>query len=186
MVKFILSIDGIEKSITCADCWNEVSIENYIRLVNEDEGKIEIVCSILTGIPVEQIYKIPASEFVLLAKCCSFVYYRDKLIETIVTPSGFMDWHIGEQSWGKLEQAKKAIARCSPQPIIGTEFDEALKKEVQVITGYTEPLDTINAAKEITQIYYGQDISGKPITEVIGIVNFFLFKCLSFLNAMKI
>lgn len=184
MIDFIYIKDGVEKPVHCYTSWPEVTIEKYIQLVNEDDGTIETVCSILTGVPKADIMAIPATDFVLVAKACMFVFDKAALLGLCSVPAEYEDWYIGEHSWEKLEKAKKEMARIGPQPIIGEQLEG--ETMVEYIKDWTKGQDSINAAKEIVKIYTGKDISGKPITEVFGEVNFFLSSYISFMNGSSI
>jgi hypothetical protein len=181
MINFLYSKDGVETKVSVPSNWSEVTFDKYVELVNGDEGKIENVISILSGVPLLDIINISADEFIVLSKVCFFVFDRTEIINHVQTPDGFEEWNIGDESWSKLEQAKTAINLCSPQPITGMVKDE---NDVEVLTviDHTPAKDSINSAKEIVKIYTGKDIGQLPVLEAIGQANFFLCKCLTFLT----
>lgn len=184
MVNFVYLKDGVETKVSVASSWSEVSFAKYLELVNKDEGKIENVISILSGVPVLDIINISADEFIVLTKVCIFVFDRGELLNHVLTPEGFENWNIGDEPWSKLEQCKNAIAMCNEQPIIGTEKDEE-GNEVPAVVGMTPAKDSINAAAEIVKVYTGIDILDKPVLEAIGTANFFLFSCMNFTTDSK-
>lgn len=184
MINFLYSKDGVETKVSVPSQWSEVTFDKYVELVNGDEGKIENVISILSGVPVLDIINISADEFIVLSKVCFFVFDKTEIINKVNPPADFEEWNIGDESWSKLEQAKTAINLCSPQPITETVLDEN-EKEVLKVVDWTQEKDSINAGKQIVKIYTGKDIGSLPVVDVIGEVNFFLCKCLTFLNDSK-
>lgn len=180
MVDFVLIKEGIETPVQCKSSWAEIDVETYLRLLNEDDGQIERVCSILSGVDVEVIMALPAKDFMVLAPICFFVYDRTELVNASVMPKGYEDWYIGDQPWSKLEACNKALAAIGPQNII--EQDE---EGNDYIAGQTKGKESFNAAKDIVKEYTGIDISGKPILEVFGLANFFLSSYLIFTTALK-
>lgn len=184
MINFLYLKDGKETKVSIASNWSEVPFSKYVELVNKDEGKIEKVISILSGVPLEDVIQISADEFIVLTKVCIFVFDRGDLLNHVVTPEGFENWYIGDEAWQKLEQCKNAIALCNEQPIIGTEPNEE-GVEVPAIIGMTPAKDSINAAAEIVKVYTGKDINDMPAPEAVGLANFFLFSYLNFMNGSK-
>lgn len=188
MVSYILKRGEVETKLSVPTSWNDVTIEQWIRLVNEDDGTMEKRVSILIGLDFEDVIKLSVIEFTRVCQTLIFCQDISALAECNTVEPKWNDWYIGNESWEKLEKAKQEMSKCSPQPIL--KYDESGNKILDddglaVIDRWTESKDPINAAKEIVKIYTGEDISGKPVTEVIGLCNFFLSSCINFLNAIK-
>jgi hypothetical protein len=144
--------------------------------------------SIIIDLDIQDIIQLSVIEFTRICQTVIFCQDISQIAESNTVDQKWSDWYIGNESWEKLEKAKQEMAKYAPQPVL--KYDEngnkILDAEGLAILDYmTEGKDTINAAKEIVKIYTGEDISGKPVTEVIGLVNFFLSSYINFSNAIK-
>ena len=156
MVKFNLtSADNTLTSVSVPDSWDEVSFKKYVDLVNYDKGTIESRISILLGISEDYINVLPSEDVLMIVPIIAFTFDTDELIKCNVVPDQYKDFYIGHESWKKLEEAKQAINALDGK-------------------------DAVNAAAKIIKIYTDQDIEDKPVTEVLGLVNFFLSSYINF------
>jgi hypothetical protein len=188
MVDYILKRGELETKIPVPTSWHDVTIEQWITLVNEDDGTMERRVAILTGIPISDIVQLSVNEFIRLCATLIFCQNIENLGEHNIVDAKWNDWYIGNESWEKLEKAKQELAKCSPQPVFkyDTEGNKILDAEGNAVLDYmTKAKDPINAVKEIVKIYTGEDVSGKPVTQVIGLANFFLSSYINFSTAIK-
>lgn len=183
-VNYIYEKGTEKKNISVPTSWKDVTIDTWIQLVNEDDGTVERRLAILTAIPYEDIIQIPAMQFVKLATSIAFSFDVSPIAEANTTPEKYKNWYIGDQSWEKLEFAKAEIAKCDEKKIYGTDVDAA-GLEYSVVVNTIPARDPINASIEIVRIYTGENISGRAVIEVIGLVNFFLSSYINFSNALK-
>lgn len=156
MVKFNLtSADNTLTSVSVPDSWDEVTFKQYVDLVNYDKGTIESRISILLGISEDYINVLPSEDVLMIVPIISFTFNTEELEKSNVVPDDYKDFYIGHESWKKLEEAKQAINALDGK-------------------------DAVNAAAKIIKIYTDQDIEDKPVTEVLGLVNFFLSSYINF------
>lgn len=156
MVKFNLtSADNTLTSVSVPDSWDEVTFKKYVDLVNYDKGTIESRISILLGISEDYINVLPSEDVLMIVPIISFTFNTEELEKSNVVPDDYKDFYIGHESWKKLEEAKQAINALDGK-------------------------DAVNAAAKIIKIYTDQDIEDKPVTEVLGLVNFFLSSYINF------
>lgn len=160
MVNFILEIGEEKTKVKVPNSWADISFLKYVELLNNDNGDATKIVSILTGIDIETILKLNANDFAQIANVCFFVYDKQPLLDNAKIPKKYENWLIGDQSWGKFEEAKQAIISC----------------------GET---DSFNAASELVRIYDGRDISSENILDVIGIASFFLSNYMTFMNDLN-
>lgn len=156
MVKFNLtSEDNVITSVSVPESWNEVTFKQYVELVNYDKGTIESRIAILLGLSENEVNNLQSSDVFMIVPIISFTFDTKDIIECNVVPDEYKDYYIGHQSWKKLEEAKQAINALDGK-------------------------DAVNAASKIIKIYTDQDIDDKPVTEVLGLVNFFLISYINF------
>lgn len=137
--------------------WKEVTFKKYVELINYDDGSFKRRIAIMLGLPYDEVDFISAENMLQIYPTISFVFSPDELLKYNYVSDEYKDYYIGHQSWAKLEEAKKAIAMLDGK-------------------------DSINAASSIVKTYTGIEIDDKPVTEVIGLANFFLSNYLSFMN----
>jgi len=139
--------------------WSEVTWDQYIDLINYDTGSLEKRIAILLGIEESDVMLFSTENIFYLIQAVSFTFDLEELVKHNKTPEQYKDWYIGHQAWFKLEQCKQELSKLDGK-------------------------DVMNAGKEIVKIYTSEDIGNKPVTEVLGLVSFFLSRYITFINVL--
>jgi len=113
--------------------------------------------SITTGMDAEIINILPFETLSNLLSLSSFVDEHEQL--PLLSKPYESQLNIGAETYGKLERAKLAIKKHE---------------------------NSIESGARIVELYTGEKISDKPVTEVFNIVSFFLSKYQTFLNATSV
>lgn len=158
---------GVEE-ISMPENWHELKFKNYVELVNIDpELKDEKLgykrISILTGIPEDDVQYLPTAVFIRLITASQFLNNMDPLIQALNVPEKYKNFKVGGIEIGTFILAQQELQRVKDSS-----------------------LDTVNAGQKIVYLFTkkrgrdydipGWNISNEPVTEVLGLVNFFLNK----------
>lgn len=116
--------------------------------VNAISGATMERIAVLSSIPVEVLSALPLQRLSEIIGLVSF-FDEQEVLGAICKPYE-SEMVIGQESYGNLEKAKGLIKKFGNEPM--------------------------KAGAGIVKIYTGEDITGKPLTEVYNMVAFFLPK----------
>lgn len=179
MLTFTLIYDNEEKEVFLPQTWSDVTFEQYVRLVNEDnydeKGNIDILnrIHIFTGIPIEALERCKQELILTMFNCISFMADQDEIINCKV-PADLANWEYEGISYGTgiaidkiLDNNYKALVEDigrEPTP------EEVQKHRINAGASIVEVL----TRKKVGDNLVGRNILKEPVTEVLGMVNFFL------------
>ena len=126
-------------------CWDDVPWATAVKLLQEQEATEHQTVSLLTGIPEDALGMMEPEQIGYITSLLLFIATPPP---TDPTPDELIGFDIGQQAWGKLENAKLLISGngTNAQEIVGT---------------------------DIIKIYLDKDISGEPTTKAVRLVHFF-------------
>jgi hypothetical protein len=162
MVEIILKYQEQEIPVNVATCWGDATYSQFCELLRRDsEGtfdqRLMVRMCVFTGLEPETIRGCSAQTVNLLSNAVAFSFDYKELEECNEAPEEYATFDPGSEEWGKLELAKQAM--------------QAMQNENELFC----------AGHEVVKIYTDVDITSMPITEVYGMVNFFIAK--SFFSA---
>lgn len=171
MIELILTYSTGTETISIPQSWDEVSLSKYCELVNKDRMKGDTVdllnrASIITGISIENLNQCNADTITLLLNNLAFISDHEPVQEAAkkrpnITGFDYDTFDFSSTEWGYFEEAKQLIKHCNDNNINKVNIGSQL---VEIYT--RKRVD----GKEVP----GLDVSERPVTEVIGLVNFFL------------
>lgn len=138
--------------------WSEVKWKYYVNFMNlpKDATTFEKVCA-LTDCPAEIISQLSQVQKDSFHDLYSIIPNPKDLDGCMGFADEYESFDIGAKAWGKLQVSLEAIAK-------------------------TNTLNHYNVGSEIVKTYTGEDINDKYVSEVLGIVCFFLLKLIRSTN----
>lgn len=142
-----------DEVINMPEAWSEVTFNQYVELVNRDSGDWFDRISVLTGLSIEDVKRFKTDLFVQFVNRASFLNDTKPLMDSLIVPEKWQGFKVGSTEIGTFMQVQQELDRV---------------KEAE--------LNSVNAGAKIVKLFTGEDIGSDPVTEVLGLVNFFLLK----------
>lgn len=149
-------LDGTNHKQLIPICWRDITWSKFVQLKGIKGNELEKL-AFISGIDLNILLTNPLFLRALIDSC-AFLWDED--VEIYATR--IKEEHkttIASLEWGKLENAKSAISQSGA--------------------------NIWQAGNEVVKTYLDFEINDKPVTEVIGVVSFFLSKYQSLLNDLR-
>jgi hypothetical protein len=181
MLEFILKYNTGDEICKVPQSWNDVTFKQYVELINRDEEGEDvrhqwlIRLSILTGLKEETILELPQTVVESMINCIMFTIDSSAIIDLPV-PEEFKHWEYESITMGdgwaidkildiNFKELKEDLGR-------DPEEDELRIHRINCASKIVEQL----TRKKIGDKMIGRKIDDEPVTEVLGLVNFFLLR----------
>lgn len=151
-----------EREIKLPESWSELTFSQYLDLVNGDDKDWVTRLSILTGIDKESIVQLPGEAVESLIHVISFLADKEPLVKANVIPDEWAGFKYSKVEYSHHCAIMAEVKRCTDAQLNELNFAPVL---VEYCTGERV------SKKEFKK---GIDIRNKPVTEVLGLANFFL------------
>lgn len=162
MFTFTAEFADEEKVINLPEKWDEVTFEQYADLVHKDDGDWFTRLNVFTGIDVQDLKSLPLHAIDLFVSVLKFLANSDELKQANVAPDGYEKFNYANIPYLQHEKVMAELKRVNESG-----------------------LTTLHAAPMLVEVCTKNEfgfvnIRNKPITEVIGIANFFLSRSMLF------
>lgn len=172
-------VDGkvIERDIVAPSNWSEVTFKKYAELVDEGND-IDIIkqISILTGEDYDNLMQMEYNVIQMLTHAIRFSFDTSALYAANIIPDDFENWKNPKE--GKIQRWDIGL-----QPVQKMIIVDQAHKDLQEAG---KKFGTFFLCEELCRQYAGVEIADKPITEVLGLCNFFLSSYLNLKRGMSI
>lgn len=138
--------------------WKDITFDRYCAIVSASIKDEVGFLNAISGIPCDTLKNCDADSIEMLLNLSTFAQDFSLFDKLDIVPSELEGFNVGSQTWFKLEKCKQAIRKQK---------------------------NYICSAGEIIKVYRDKDISGVPITECWGEINFFLKQINSFFDKYK-
>lgn len=162
MFKFTANFIDEDKEISLPESWEDVTYTQYIDLVNRDDKKWITRLSILTGLEVDIIGQLPTHVVDMFINIISFMADQSDLEKANVIPKEYEAFNYSSVEYAHHCRIMDEIKKYNEQ---GLNILNAAPVIVEYCTG---------KRKDSEKFDLGLDIRQRPVTEVVGLANFFL------------
>ena len=177
-------IEG-DRVVRLPESWSELTFDQYVNLVNNDDKEWLTRLIVLTGI--EDIGKLPVHAIELFTSIISFLADVKPLNDANVVPEKYQDFKYSssvEFTWHQevLIEFKKWSDHYEVDKAETPEQKDILMRKVQMSSAakLVEVCTRFRTTDE--RVIPGMKINNDPVLEVIGMVNFFLHSSIIYSN----